>query len=111
MKKVSVFVASIFALTSLVGSASATQFKANNDSTATQLCVTALVGNKLAMHNKIKEVGLSKKYVASNIKCNGKVLLAYVEKRGINADAMMKMLDNKATEVSITDVAKLNSNF
>ena len=111
MKKASLMAAGVFVLSTIASIANATQFKAQNESTVTQLCMTALNGNKLAMHNKIKETGFSKKFVANNVKCNGKALLAYIEKRGINADEMIKMLARKGVQVSISDVAKLSPNL
>lgn len=86
--------------------ASATEFNGTNKSIETQLCVTALEGKKIAMYNKIKASGLSKKHVARSVTCNGKNILAYVEQYGKNPDAMIRMLDNRHSKVSITDLAK-----
>jgi len=87
-------------------SASAIEFSATNNSIDTELCMTALEGNKVAMHNKIKASGMSKKHIAKNVTCNGKNILAYVEQYGKNPDAMLRMLDRSNSRVSITDLAK-----
>lgn len=105
MKKLNILIAGLLTVGSLTA-AQATSFSGTNESSVTQLCVTALSGNKAAMNQKIKASGFSKGYVAKHVKCNGKNLLAYVEKYGKNADSMINMIDQRDSKVSITDIAK-----
>ena len=77
-----------------------------DQSIATELCVSAAAGNRAAMYNTIKSSGYSSKYVANKVECNGVSLLSFVENNGKNADSMLRMLDKRQTSVSITDLAK-----
>jgi hypothetical protein len=81
---------------------------AADDSHITQLCMTALSGNRAAMHNGIKSSGYSKEFVAKNVRCNGVNILAFVDKHGKNANAMLKILDKGVRTTSITDLANNN---
>jgi hypothetical protein len=73
----------------------ATEVKAADKSAMTNLCMTALSGNRAAMHNNIKASGYSKNYVAKNVNCNGINILAFIQQHGKNADAMLRILDRK----------------
>lgn len=87
----------------------ANEMVAADDSNFTQLCMTALAGNRAAMHNNIKSSGYSKQFIAKNVQCNGVSILAYVQQHGENADAMLRTLDRSEYRTSITDLAKNNS--
>jgi hypothetical protein len=86
----------------------AAELKAADSSRYTNLCMTALEGNRAKMHNTIKSSGHSSKFVASKIQCNGESLLSFVERNGKNSASMLKMLDRTKTSVSITDLASVN---
>jgi hypothetical protein len=55
-----------------------------DDSNFTQLCMTALVGNRAAMYNNIKSSGYSKLFIVNNVQCNGVSILAFVQQYGKN---------------------------
>ena len=97
--------ASVIAL-GIVTSAQATKLSPVDNTVATNLCITAAAGNRAVMHNTIKSSGYSTKFVANKIKCNGENLLSFVENKGTNSEAMLKMLHRTRTSVSITDIAK-----
>lgn len=90
----------------LITSAQATQLVGVDESTATNLCVTAAAGNRAMMYNTIKSSGHSSKFIVNNIKCNGDNLLSFVEHNGKNSVSMLKMLHRANTSVTITDLAK-----
>ena len=92
----------------LTATAQAAKVTAIDTSTVTELCVTAASGNKAAMYNSIKSSGYSSEFVANKIECNGVNLLSFVEHNGKNSTAMLKMLDRTSTNVSITDLARVN---
>ena len=91
---------------SLVLSTQAANIVSANESITTQLCVTALAGNRAAMHNKIIASGYSSRFVANKVQCNGENLVSYIKHFGKNSASMVKMLDNDNTNVSIIDIAK-----
>jgi hypothetical protein len=90
----------------LFSSVQATELEAADGSQFTNLCMTALEGNRAKMHNTIKASGYSDKFVARNVQCNGESLLSFVEQHGKNSSSMLKMLDRTSTETSITDLAQ-----
>lgn len=92
-------------------SATATMSQANeivaaDNSNITQLCMTALSGNRAAMHNNIKSSGYSKSFIATNVQCNGVNILTFVQQYGKNADGMLRILDRSEHKTYITDIAK-----
>lgn len=106
MKKKYAFLTSAICLASLINvSASANEFKSLDNSMTTKLCMTIVSGNRAAMHNQIKESGLSRRHILENVKCNGESLLAFADKYGRNSEAMLNMLDKTPTNVSISDIA------
>jgi hypothetical protein len=90
-------------------SAQASEVVAANSSNFTNLCMTAIAGNRAAMHNDIKSSGYSQKFIAKNVECNGINILAFVQQYGKNSDAMLRILDRGDRSTSITDLAKNNS--
>jgi len=84
----------------------ASTLKPADKSFTTDVCMTAISGSRINLHNKIKNSGLSKAYVANKITCNGENILAFVDKYGKNPDKIVKMLDRSSREVSITDLAQ-----
>lgn len=99
-------------ITAVIFTANATaagaDFKPANQTNLTKLCMTALSGNRAAMHNGIKESGFTKEFVSENIKCNGVSLSAFVQQHGQNSEAMLRVLERARTNTSITDIAKNN---
>ncbi len=83
----------------------ANEVVAADESNFTQLCMTALAGNRAAMHNNIKASGYSKAFIAKNLQCNGISLQAFVQRYGSNADAMLRVFDRRGHSTSITDLA------
>lgn len=86
--------------------AQAVEMVAADQSISTGLCMTALSGNRVGMQDEIKDSGLTKRYVTNNVACNDVNIVAFVQRHGKNADAMLKMLGTPRTRVSITDVAQ-----
>lgn len=86
----------------------ATEFKTANNSRYTNLCMTALAGDRAEIHNTIKSSGYSTKYIVNKVQCNGENLLSFVENNGRNSSSMLKMLDRTKTSISITDLASVN---
>jgi hypothetical protein len=81
-------------------------FTAADQTVSTKLCLTAISGNRPAMHSKMKDYGVSKRYVYNNVQCNEQALPIFVQNHGKNADAMLKMLTPRNTNVEIIDIAK-----
>ncbi|ASP47540.1 DUF3718 domain-containing protein [Cognaticolwellia beringensis] len=84
----------------------ANEMIAADNSNITELCMTALAGNRAAMHNNIKSSGYSKPFIVNNVQCNGVSILTFVQQHGRNADAMLRILDRSEHRTSITDLAK-----
>ena len=87
-------------------SSQAIELKAANESALTNLCMTALSGKRVAMHNAIKASGYSKNFIAKNLQCNGVNVLAYVEQYGKNSAVMLDVLHRSDANTSITDIAQ-----
>ncbi len=102
--KILVLAIAILGATSLTSQAK--DVIAADQSNLTQLCMSALTGNRAAMHNSIKASGYSRTFIAQNLQCNGMSLQAFVQQHGDNADAMLRMFDRKGYRTSITDLAK-----
>ena len=81
---------------------------AADNSNFTQLCMTALAGNRANMHNHIKSLGYSKPFIVNNVQCNGVSILAFVQQHGENLVAMLRILDRCGHSATITDKAKIN---
>jgi len=88
--------------------AQAGSFTAADKSISTDLCMAAISGNRAEMHNEVKASGLSLKFIADNVKCNGENILSYVQQYGQNSAKMLKILDRRNVEVNITDIAMNN---
>lgn len=95
-----VIVASTF-----MASAQATNLHAGNNTALTELCMTAVSGNRAALHNKIKESGYTKNYIAKNVQCNGSDIISFIEQHGKNTKAMIHTIDRHVGSVKITDLA------
>ena len=99
-------VATFFATSVISTFSYANEIVAADSSNFTQLCMTALEGNRAAMHNNIKSSGYSKEFVAKNVQCNGVNILAFVEQHGKKSNAMLRMIDRSERSTLITDLAK-----
>lgn len=95
----------------LAFSSQAVELKAADNSTLTQLCMTAASGNRAAMHNAIKESAYSKQFIAKNVRCNSSDVISFVQQYGRNVDGIMKSLEIHGTSVSINDLAKLSRQY
>jgi hypothetical protein len=90
----------------LASSVQAQEVVAADNGKFTQLCVTAASGNVAALHNKTKESGYSRKFVAKNVQCNGENILAFIDHYGKNNTAMINNIDHKSNEAKGLQVAK-----
>ena len=95
----------VLVMVAMATSAQAGSFKPADDSVTTDLCMAAISGNRAAMHNEVKASGLSLNYIAQNVQCNGENILSYVQQCGKNSAKMLKILDRRNVEVSISDIA------
>jgi len=90
----------------LVSSANATeQFKAADQSVTSDICVTALSGNRAELYSKIRGLGYSRAFVTKHITCNDTPLLSFVEQHGKNSEAILDMMQPREFETSISDIA------
>ncbi len=107
MKTLTTVISALTLSVALTGAANAEKLEAVDQSTYTQLCMTASQGNLPAMHNAIKASGLSKKFVTEKVTCNDQSITEFVAKHGRSADAMNRMLHNSVDEgsVSVTTIA------
>jgi len=90
---------------SFIASSQATEITAADNSTLSELCVTASAGNRAAFHNAIKSSGYSRAFIAKNVKCNGQSIHKFIETKGKNSSSMLVMLDHSA-ETSTMELAK-----
>jgi hypothetical protein len=78
---------------SSIGIASASNVMVPADNYVTsKLCVVASEGNKTKLSKAIKKTGLSKNYVAANVKCNELDIVAFIEQYGTNVEKMNNYL-------------------
>ncbi|GLX77707.1 hypothetical protein tinsulaeT_10470 [Thalassotalea insulae] len=97
--------------TGFVFSSQAVELKAADNSTYTQLCLTAVSSSRPAMYNAIKASGYSKNFIAKNLRCNADDLISFVQSYGKNADDMIRAIQNRGTHVSISDIAMLKREY
>ena len=74
-----------------------------DNSLASQLCVTAANGTRVAMFKGIQNSGWSKQFVKNNIVCNGDSIGSFAARYG--SDGVKKMLPAN-TNVEIIDLAQ-----
>ena len=65
-----------------------------DDYVTTNLCVVASEGNKTKLSRAIRKAGLSKNFVAKNVKCNELNITAFIEQYGSNVEKMNDFLTN-----------------
>lgn len=94
---------------SSIGAANAASIVPENNSITSNLCATAASGNRAAMHNAIKESGLSKSFVVYNVKCNDESITSFVKNYGKSPEKMNMLLQQgrHKGQVSIHDIASL----
>jgi hypothetical protein len=75
----------------------------------TKLCIVASEGSKSKLSHAIKEAGLSKHYVTTNVKCNELNLVSFIEKYGSNVEKMNNFLTNSkySNNAEVANVASL----
>ena len=86
----------ITALTlSSIGLASASNIMVPTDSyVTTKLCMVASEGSKAKLSKAIRKSGLSKHFVAANVKCNELNLVNFIEQYGTNVEQINNFLTN-----------------
>ena len=88
----------------LASTSYAKEFEATNDYITTQICVAAAEGHRARLYKTIKDSGLSKIYVANEVKCNDQPITAFVTQHGKSPEAINTMLNkyrkNKNTKNS-----------
>ena len=67
-----------------------------DDYVTTELCLIASQGNKAKLVNAIKNAGLTKRYVAQNVKCNEQSFVDFVEQYGSNVSKINNYLTGGA---------------
>ncbi|WP_175623852.1 DUF3718 domain-containing protein [Pseudocolwellia agarivorans] len=104
-KKLTVSILFLFTTTSIF----AASFEAANNSSTTQICIAAVKGSKAQLHVKIKESGLSKVFVANNVKCNNQDIISFVAQNGKAPKVINKVLSRyqKNNNHPQTSLAKL----
>jgi len=95
----------------IVFSSQAVELKAGDNSTFTELCITAASGNRAATYNAIKASGYSKTFVVNNVQCNSADMISFIQQYGENIDGMIKALEDNGTHVSIKDLAMLSRQY
>jgi hypothetical protein len=88
---------------SLSTTANATSFSAGDSSKASNLCLTAVQGSKIAMHFEIKGSGWSKQHISDNVQCNNQSIGKFIAKYGSDS---MKSFIPASTDVKIIDLAR-----
>lgn len=62
--------------------ANSSKFEAMDNQATTHICVAAAEGKNYQLRRMLKESGLSKKYVAEKLSCNGIAFVEFVETYG-----------------------------
>lgn len=101
---------SVLSLSTVVSS-QAVELRAADKTSFTQLCMTAVSGNRAATHNAIKESGYSKNFVINNVQCNSKDMITFIQQYGNNVESMVNALDKQGTHVTIKDLAMLSRKY
>ena len=87
-------------------SAGPSSFAKADNSTATNLCYTALQGNRPMMQKEIESSGFSKSHIQKNLTCNNLSIGAFVAQHG--SESMQKLLPQN-TKVKVIDIAAKSS--
>ena len=69
-----------------------TKLVAADDAVTSDICVVAAEGSKMKLHKAIKDVGLTRDYVANNVKCNGMPIVEFVEQYGDNVASINRYI-------------------
>ena len=91
---------------SATASAGNLNFTKADNSAATQLCYTAVQGNRPMMNREIKALGYRKSYVIDNVMCNNMSIGSFVAQYG--SETMQKMIP-QTTKVRVIDIAAKSS--
>ena len=99
---------SVLALGALSANVSAgnLNFTKADNSAATQLCYTAVQGNRPMMNREIKALGYRKSFVIDNVMCNNMSIGTFVAQYG--SETMQKMIP-QTTKVRVIDIAAKSS--
>jgi hypothetical protein len=95
---------------SSIGIASASNVMVPADNYVTsKLCVVASEGSKSKLSNAIRKTGLSKNFVAENVKCNELNIVAFIEQYGSNVEKMNNYLTSGkySNNTEVSNVASL----
>lgn len=95
---------------SLAATANAGQVSGLDKSTATQLCVTAANGSKVAMLHEIKGSGWSSNFVQDNVRCNGESIGNFVAKHGSDGVKYMLPANANVEIIELSQVKGLSGN-
>ena len=107
MKTVNKFALASVLTSCVVFSGQAIELKAGDNSSLTQLCLTAASGNRAATYNAIKATGYSHNFVMDNVRCNADDMISFVQQYGKNSEDMIRALQRRGTQVTISDLAML----
>ncbi len=69
-----------------------TKLVAADDVVTSDICVVAAEGSKMKLHKAIKDAGLSRDYVASNVQCNDMPIVEFVEQYGDNVASINRYI-------------------
>ncbi|MFS1701584.1 DUF3718 domain-containing protein [Aestuariibacter sp. GS-14] len=69
-----------------------TQLVAADSAVTSDICVVAAEGNKMKLHKAIKDAGLTRNYVASNVQCNDMPIVEFVEQYGENVASINRYI-------------------
>lgn len=96
-----------FACSSIGVANAASEFVAADKTTGTEICVVAAEGNRLRLLKTIKDAGLSKRYVAEEMRCNHLNFIDFVEQYGQDVVKINNFITNGkySTEQQIAKVA------
>lgn len=107
MKMLTKSIAAVAMATMFTGAAMAsTQFEAADDATSSSICVAVAKGNKIKLHDKIKQSFVDKKFVAEKLTCNGMPVSEFVDLYGSNGEAIKRYLNIESPSIASVSYVK-----
>ncbi|MBU3023259.1 DUF3718 domain-containing protein [Aestuariibacter sp. A3R04] len=92
------------------GVSASPQLIGSDDSATTKICLSAASGSKFKLRDAMKDAGVDKRFVESEISCNGIPLVEFVAQYGENSDSINAYITNGSYEsgnyIVSVDVAK-----
>lgn len=80
----------------VAGVSASPQLVGSDDSMTTKICLSAASGSKFKLRDAMKEAGVDKRFVESEVSCNGMPFVEFVAQYGDDSDSINAYITNGA---------------